>query len=349
MHTFGLTIQEAKLGLWIPQPGDSLNQTLCKVYGLSPLEPIFKDIQTLHMALNPEVFAANQPLKKKVIYLADIKLGSKSMSGAGAQANLQNKLQQEANIHQKAKMTLEATVPNNSVEVEAMRFVLGFNSAMGQVGTTIGLMSGTVSTLNGKHLHSDLLQFNKWASEKDVLIKAGKGADILHHYDSRMDDIVKKIDKRLGPLQRFFFNGTATKEGLLNGVPQSLRPDPEMITVSKRAAQLASAAKVGTVALAGVDAMLICQKLAATQQDKKVETAYNEIGGFFGGLVAGVAVGVGVAAMATPVGWVGAIIISGASAYAGKEMGSLIFNQSFKTKGDWAKLQDGQILTKWCN
>lgn len=31
------------------------------------------------------------------------------------------------------------------------------------------------------------------------------------------------------------------------------------------------------------------------------------------------------------------------------EMGSLIFNQSFKTKGDWAKLQDGQILTKWCN
>jgi hypothetical protein len=64
-----------------------------------------------------------------------------------------------------AERIFQGRLSTNAVEAEAMRFVLGFNSVMGQVGTTIGLASGTVSTLNGKHLHSDLLQFNKWAAE----------------------------------------------------------------------------------------------------------------------------------------------------------------------------------------
>lgn len=349
MQTQGLTIQDAELGLWIPQPGDSLNQTLSKVYGLSPLEPLFKDIQALHMAINPEVFAAHVPLRVKAIHLADITLGSNASMGQGARDIIQRKLKAQQAKNQAAKLALEATIPQSEVEVEAMRFILGFNSVMGQVGTTIGLASGTISTLNGKHLHSDLLQFNKWAADKNALIQSGRGADLMGHYDARMDDVVKRINKRLGPLQRFFFNGTPTKQGLLNGVPQSLRPNPQMITVSTRAAQLASAAKVGTVALAGVDAVLICQKLIATPQEQKLQTAYSEIGGFFGALFAGAAVGAGIVAMATPVGWVAAIVITGVTSYGGKQIGEGLAHWSQTNFGDWAELKNGQVLNKWCN
>lgn len=67
-------IQSAQLGLWLPEPNDSLIQTLCKVYGLSPIDPLFKEILSLHMALNPDIFAVHRPLQQKVIYLADLRM-----------------------------------------------------------------------------------------------------------------------------------------------------------------------------------------------------------------------------------------------------------------------------------
>ncbi|MEH6999910.1 MAG: hypothetical protein V7542_16055 [Limnobacter sp.] len=206
----------------------------------------------------------------------------------------------------------------------------------------------TAGTLTGRHLHSDILDFNRWANEKVSLLKTGHGKDILHHYDARMDDVVKRIKGRLGPTQRFLFNGVGTKDALFHGVPQSLRPDPITISAAERIKQVAGAAKFGGAALVLVDAALTCQKLSATSSEKKVQTAYTEIGGFTGSLLAGVAVGIAVASMATPVGWVGAIIISAGGAYGGKISGETALDALFKAKGDLFSLKDGRLLNSWC-
>lgn len=265
-------IQSAQVGLWLPEPNDSLTQTLCKVYGISLVDPLLKDVVSLHLGLNPDIFAAHRPLQQKVIYLADLQLSRGAALGGTHQTVL-------AQLHaQKAKLAgsknhLETIVPRSAVEVEAMRFVLGFNEVMGHIGTGLGIGTATAGTLTGRHLHGDILDFNRWANEKASLLKTGRGKDILHHYDARMDDVVKRIKGRLGPTQRFLFNGVGTKDALFSGVPQSLRPDPITISAAERIKQVAGAAKFGGAALVLVDAGLTCQKLSVTAPKDKVQTA----------------------------------------------------------------------------
>jgi hypothetical protein len=342
-------IKSAGLGLWLPEPHDSLTQTLCKVYGISFADPLLKEVVALHLALNPEIFAAHRPLQQKVIYLADLQLQRGGALGASQQNALLAKLNVEKASLAGSKRHLETIVPRSAVEVEAMRFVLGFNEVMGHIGTGLGIGSATAGTLTGRHLHSDILSFNRWANEKASLLKTGRGADILHHYDARMDDVVKRITRRLGPTQRFLFNGTGTEDALFNGVPQSLRPDPVTISAAERIKQVAGAAKFGGAALVLVDGALTCQKLSATPQVDKVQTAYKEIGGFAGSLLTGAAVGIAVASMATPVGWLGAIVISAGAAYGGKTGGEFFFDKILQNGGDVFDLKNGRLLNSWCN
>ncbi|MFN7507035.1 MAG: hypothetical protein ACK5Q1_15900, partial [Limnobacter sp.] len=124
---------------------------------------------------------------------------------------------------------------------------------------------------------------------------------------------------------------------------------PITISAAERIKQVAGAAKFGGAALVLVDGALTCQKLSATPQTDKVQTAYKEIGGFAGSLLTGAAVGIAVASMATPVGWVGAIVISAGSAYGGKAVGEALLNWRFQVNGDFLNLKDGRILNRWCN
>lgn len=349
MSTIVSGVQSARLGLWLPEPDDSLIQTLSKVYGISHIDPVMKDVLSLHLALNPDIFAAHRPLQQKVIYLADMRMQRGAGLAAHQRAAILNKLNVEKTGLAGSKTRLELIVPRSAAEVEAMRFVLGFNEVMGLVGAGLGIGASTVSTLAGKHLYSDILSFNKWASEKAHLLKSGRGKDIVHHYDARMDDVVKRIKNRLGPTERFLFNGTGTRDALFNGVPQSLRPDPVTIGVAERIKQVAGAAKSVSAALLLVDAGLTCQKLSATAPEAKVETAYREIGGFFGSLLAGAVVGAAVVSMATPVGWVGAIVISAGTAYGGRSLGEAFGNWRYSANGDFLSLQNGRLLNSWCN
>jgi hypothetical protein len=319
------------------------------VYGISYVDPVMKDLLSLHLALNPDIFAAHRPLQQKVIYLADMKI----QKGAGLAVNQRAAIINQLNVDKTSlagsKTRLELIVPRSAAEVEAMRFVLGFNEVMGHVGTGLGIGASTASTLTGKHLYSDILSFNKWANEKASLLKGGRGKDIVHHYDARMDDVVKRIKSRLGPTERFLFNGTGTRDALFHGVPQSLRPDPITIGVAERIKQVSGAAKAGGTALLFVDAGLTCQKLSATAPEAKVETAYREIGGFAGSVLAGMIVSVAVVSMATPVGWVGAIVISAGTAYGGKAFGEAVLGTVFNSRGDLFNLKDGRLLNSWCN
>ena len=61
--------KSARLGLWLPEPTDSLTQTLCKVYGIGSTDPMLPGLVQLHLKLNRDVFSEYAPLEKKVIYL----------------------------------------------------------------------------------------------------------------------------------------------------------------------------------------------------------------------------------------------------------------------------------------
>lgn len=52
--------------------------------------------------------------------------------------------------------------------------------------------------------------------------------------------------------------------------------------------------------------------------------------------------------MATPVGWVGAIVISAGTAYSGKKLGEFGVSGFYDVKGDVLNLKDGRLLNSWC-
>ena len=310
--------KSARLGLWLPEPTDSLTQTLCKVYGIGSTDPMLQGLVELHLNLNRDVFSQYAPLEKKVIYLADLHANKGTRLDTSKFATTQALLNSQKAELAGSKQALEAIVPSNPVEVEAMRFALGFNEVMGHVGTGVGIGVSTVSTLTGRHLQTDILEFNRWANEKANLVKNSKSADILHHYDARADEISKHIKNRLGPTERFLFKN-GTKDALFNGVSKSLRPTA-----------------------------LTCHKLSNTREEQKVETAYKEVGGIFGGLLVGASIGLAVVAMATPVGWVGAVVIGSVSAYGGRAIGEAVGNVVHTSSGDVFSLKDGKILNNWC-
>lgn len=121
----------------LPEPQNSLIQTICKVYGVSKTDPVFYELLSLHMALNLDVFAAHQPLTKRVIYLADIQI-NRSVHYAGLSKSLLESLQRDIAGLKGTKANLEKIVPRAPAEVETMRYVLGFNEVMGRVGTALG-------------------------------------------------------------------------------------------------------------------------------------------------------------------------------------------------------------------
>ena len=71
-----------------------------------------------------------------------------------------------------------------------------------------------------------------------------------------MDDVVKRIQNRLGPTQRFLFNGIGTKDALFNGVPKSLRPDPITISAAERIKQVAGAVVISAASAYGGRSMI---------------------------------------------------------------------------------------------
>ena len=74
--------KSARLGLWLPEPTDSLTQTLCKVYGVGSTDPMLPGLVQLHLKLNRDVFSEYAPLEKKVIYLADLHANKGAKLGA---------------------------------------------------------------------------------------------------------------------------------------------------------------------------------------------------------------------------------------------------------------------------
>lgn len=84
------------------------------------VDPLLKDMVSLHLALNPDIFAAHRPLQQKVIYLADLQMRRNGTLVASQQNGLLGKLNVEKANLAGSKQHLEKIAPRSAVEVEAM-------------------------------------------------------------------------------------------------------------------------------------------------------------------------------------------------------------------------------------
>lgn len=152
-------------------------------------------------------------------------------------------------------------------------------------------------------------------------------------YDYRRSRLITQLTTNLGPTN-LLLNGThAPTEVLRVSRTKGTLPTQPLTQKIKQMSQLSRAASKGGVALSVVGLGIACHQIAnATSQQKKNEILVESIGGLAGGIFYGLAVGVGVALMATPVGWVAALAI-GVGSVAASYGGSRALRKLYDARG----------------
>lgn len=152
-------------------------------------------------------------------------------------------------------------------------------------------------------------------------------------YDYRRSKLMSQLTTNLGPTN-LLLNGThAPTEVLRISRTKGTAPTQPITQKINQMGQLSRAASKGGVALSVVGLGIACHQIAHAQsQQKKNEILVESVGGLVGGVFYGLAAGVGIALMATPIGWVAALAI-GLGSVAASYGGSRALRRLYDTRG----------------
>lgn len=143
-------------------------------------------------------------------------------------------------------------------------------------------------------------------------------------YDYRRSKLIGQLKTNLGPTSTIL-NGTKNPSEVLRiSRSKGTVPTQPISQQISRMNKLSKVASKGGVALSVVGLGVACHQIAHTDsQREKNEILVESVGGLAGGVLYGLAATIGVALMATPVGWVGALVIGVGGAVAGVAGGKI--------------------------
>ena len=168
-------------------------------------------------------------------------------------------------------------------------------------------------------------------------------------YDYRRKKILTKLKARLGPLSRILNATRVQTEVLRISRTRGRAPTANITRQIGRMGRLAKYASHGGVLLSGVGLTLACNDIANTNDmQKKNEILVENVGGVIGGAAFGFAAGIAIVVMATPVGWVAALIIGVGGAVAGYAAGKG-FKNMYDTYGRKVDIASATGVTRLCS
>lgn len=151
-------------------------------------------------------------------------------------------------------------------------------------------------------------------------------------YDYRRKKMIQQLNTRLGPLQRLLNGHQPLGEVLRISRKKDTAPNHVIHQQAKQMSTLAKAASRGSVVLSAVGLGVACHQMANTDNaQKKNEIMVESLGGLAGGIAYGLATGVSLLFIATPVGWVAALALGVGSVAV--SYGSGLFAKHLYTTG----------------
>jgi len=141
-------------------------------------------------------------------------------------------------------------------------------------------------------------------------------------YDGQRKKIISKLKAKLGPTN-LLLNGTKPLNEVIRiSRKKGKKPTKNIAQQVKRMGKLSKLATRGGVLLSVAGLGVSCYAIANTdEKTKKNEILVESLGGLAGGLVYGAAATLTIVIMATPVGWVGALVIGIGGALTGAGTG----------------------------
>lgn len=179
---------------------------------------------------------------------------------------------------------------------------------------TIGLGSASMSTVNTTFKNSVPLlhgMVGNYEQYKAGQVRKGQ-------YDYRRQRMVNQVTARLGPTSLLLNGRKAPSEVLRISRKKGTTPTANIEAQIKKMQKTIRTARGGGVLLTGVSLGIACNQIAnASSQHEKNEVFVETAGGVVAGVIFSLGASITLLAMATPVGWVGGLVIGVGSAVAG--------------------------------
>jgi len=287
--------------LYRVKPGDSLNKVINHYFGTVSSQKrnqLIDDIVRKNSSLkNPNIIHPNQ--------LLQIDIPSQYCA-----APLANKITPLINIDKEHLKSLQnqygvANPKERSLLSALTPIMLGTGAA------SITMIDKTFKT-NGPIVANLAELYNDFKTGK---ISKGQ-------YDGRRKKILSKLKNKLGPTN-LLLNGTKPLNEVIRiSRKKGKKPTKNISQQVKRMGKLSKLASRGGVVLSIAGLGVSCYQIANTEDKaKKNEILAESLGGIAGGLVYGAAATLAIVIMATPVGWVGALVIGIGGALTGAGTG----------------------------
>jgi len=149
-------------------------------------------------------------------------------------------------------------------------------------------------------------------------------------YDYRRRKAIKKLNEKLGPLKRILNKSKTSREVLRISRRRGRHPTCNITNHMARMDKLSRVARTGGIILATVGLGVACYEIAQSDSTfRKNQILVESLGGLAGGAIFGL--GVAVFFIATPFGWVAALVI-GAGSVAASYAGGLGAKRFYDTK-----------------
>lgn len=137
-------------------------------------------------------------------------------------------------------------------------------------------------------------------------------------YDYQRRNTLTRLSNNLGPTQRLLYGNRAPGEVIRISRRGGVSPTADIDREVRRMTGASKVASRGGIALSVVGLGIACHEIAHTEsRDHQNDILVESGGSLIGGLAFGLGAGIGLALMATPVGWVGALAIGAGGALTG--------------------------------
>ena len=209
-----------------------------------------------------------------------------------------------------------------------------------EVSMPANIFAGSVENLLDKN-NLDLIE-----SVSDSYAAYRGGSMSRGQYDYARKKALDTLSNRLGPTEKWLFNGRTSKESIRiargGGVPAT----QHIKANAARLAKLAKTAKYGGVVLTGVGLAASCYQVAnTTGKDEKNDIIVESLASTAAGGLIGV--GVGLFLVSNPIGWGTAIVIAAGSAVTAYTAGK-IAKGAYDYSGRPVDLHSGLGIDRVC-
>lgn len=336
------TAFRADASFWIPEPRQSLIDVVASVYGLHSSDgQAFEAVLYYLHRLNPQVFNVTAPLGAIVLKIIDFHVsGPQSLVAQNKDAVVKH-LQTEFCSLDFVYQSLCKNLPSKKEDLQAYRVTVGFLSEVGPTSATLaGLGMGMMQNTTSAPLQLELKNLLNLHQQR----KIGNLND--KQFKLAQEQIIRRVRKALGWTEKYHFGYKTARQALYSKHSHGLKPTQKVMEQLEHVKFLNRVTKGGGLLLTAIGLKMSCNAISAADENHRTAVAYQELGSQITSVLAGTLMGLMV--FSGPMGWVAALVITGATGYGASLLGQAGGEVLYDNLGDILDLKSSIVLQNWC-